>query len=107
MKRPLRGAIDSGQGSGQMRMGENIRLRKDGRYEARYVKGRDENGKIIYGYCYGHSYEEAETKRDALMGREYVMRDLNLLILGAGSHGEEVMELAQSLRVFQKIRFCG
>jgi len=88
-----------------MRMGENIRLRKDGRYEARYVKGRDENGKIIYGYCYGHSYEEAETKRDALMGREYVMRDLNLLILGAGSHGEEVMELAQSLRVFQKIRF--
>jgi len=88
-----------------MRTGENIRLRQDGRYEARYIKERDENGKIIYGYCYGHSYEEAEAKRDALIGREYVMKELNLLILGAGSHGEEVMELAQSLRVFQKISF--
>ena len=88
-----------------MRTGENIRLRQDGRYEARYIKGRDEKGKIIYGYCYGHSYEETEAKRDALIGRAYVMKELNLLILGAGSHGEEVMELAQSLRVFHKISF--
>lgn len=42
-----------------MRTGVNIRKRKDGRYEARYPKGRDAAGKLLYGYCYGHSFEEA------------------------------------------------
>ena len=28
-----------------MKKGDNIRLRADGRYEARYIKSRDENGK--------------------------------------------------------------
>ncbi len=41
---------------------ENIHLRKDGRYEARYPKGRDESGKLIYGFCYGRTYEEAREK---------------------------------------------
>ena len=49
-----------------MKKGENIFLRKDGRYEARYKKGRDEKGKLIYGFCYGKTYEEAQKKaRDA------------------------------------------
>lgn len=30
---------------------------------------------------------------------------MNLLILGAGSHGREIFELAQSLHVFKKIAF--
>ena len=30
---------------------------------------------------------------------------MNLLILGAGEHGQEVKELAQSLRIFNKIGF--
>ena len=38
-----------------MRTGNNIRLRKDGRYEARYIKSRDEQDRIVYGYCYGNS----------------------------------------------------
>ena len=88
-----------------MRTGENIRRRKDGRYEARYIKSRDDNGKIIYGYCYGQSYEEAASKREALLHRGQTIRELNLIILGSGSHGQEVMELAQSLRVFRKISF--
>ncbi len=90
---------------GIMRRGNNIRLRKDGRYEARYIKERDSQGKIIYGYCYGHTYEEAQEKREAISGEYKPMRQLNLLILGAGSHGDEVMELAQDLRVFSKISF--
>ncbi len=45
-----------------MRTGVNIRKRKDGRYEARYPKGRDAAGKLLYGYCYGHSFEEAREK---------------------------------------------
>lgn len=48
-----------------MRTGENIYKRKDGRWEARYRKGRDEQGKIIYGYCYGKTYSEAKTKAEA------------------------------------------
>ena len=45
------------------RRGENIRKRKDGRWEARYVKGRDIDGKIHYGYLYGRSYTEVKDKK--------------------------------------------
>ena len=38
------------------RRGENIRKRKDGRWEARYIKGRKEDGKAIYGYVYTKTY---------------------------------------------------
>ena len=69
-----------------MRTGVNIRKRKDGRYEARYPKGRDAAGKLLYGYCYGHSFEEAREKRDRIMAQR--PREMNLLILGAGGHGE-------------------
>lgn len=88
-----------------MRTGNNIRQRADGRYEARYPKGRDEKGRILYGCCYGRTYEEAEEKRDAILRREKPVREMNLLILGAGSHGQEVYELAQSLGVFRKVAF--
>lgn len=43
------------------RKGENIYKRKDGRWEGRYIKTRDENGSIIYGYCYGKSYKDVKT----------------------------------------------
>lgn len=45
-----------------MRKGENIYLRKDGRWEGRYPKGRKSNGKIKYGYIYGRSYTEVKQK---------------------------------------------
>lgn len=86
-----------------MRRGSNIRQRADGRFEARYAKGRDENGRIIYGYCYGRTYEEAAQKREEAMRRP--AREMNLLILGAGSHGTELKELAKSLNVFRWIEF--
>lgn len=43
-----------------MRKGENIYLRKDGRWEGRYPKGRKLNGRIKYGYVYGKSYQEVK-----------------------------------------------
>ena len=88
-----------------MRTGENIRERKDGRFEARYIKGRDENGKLIYGYCYGKTYQETKAKRDEKTKSQNTLKEMNLLILGAGEHGQEVKELAQSLRIFNKIGF--
>lgn len=49
------------------RRGENIRKRKDGRWEARYVKGRDIDGKIHYGYLYGRSYSEVKDKKTKII----------------------------------------
>ena len=49
------------------RRGESIYHRKDGLWEARYVKEIDATGKKKYGSAYGHSYREAKEKRqDAL-----------------------------------------
>lgn len=45
-----------------MAKGENIFKRKDGRWEARYIKGYELSGKIKYGYCYGKTYKEAKEK---------------------------------------------
>ena len=45
-----------------MAKGENIFKRKDGRWEARYIKGYELSGKIKYGFCYGKSYKEAKEK---------------------------------------------
>ncbi len=45
-----------------MSKGENIFKRKDGRWEARYIKDRTPSGKIIYGFCYGKTYREAKEK---------------------------------------------
>jgi integrase len=47
-----------------MAKGENIFRRRDGRWEARYIKGRELSGKIKYGYCYGKTYREAKEKVD-------------------------------------------
>lgn len=44
--------------------GKNIYQRKDGRWEGRYIKGRTEAGKAVYGYVYAHTYEEVTKKRD-------------------------------------------
>ena len=45
-----------------MAKGENIFKRRDGRWEARYIKGRELSGRIIYGFCYGRTYREAKEK---------------------------------------------
>ena len=88
-----------------MRTGDNIRIRKDGRYEARYIKGRDENGKIRYGYCYGKTYDEVIEKRNFQLEKMTCKRHMNLLILGKGDHGIDAFEIAKLLRVFEKIDF--
>ena len=44
------------------RKGENIYKRKDKRWEARYVKGCTPEGRLQYGYCYGHTYREVKDK---------------------------------------------
>lgn len=53
------------------RRGENIYKRKDGRWEGRYIKGRNQNGKIRYGYIYGYKYSEV---KDQLVLMKYEMQ---------------------------------
>ena len=54
------------------RKGENIFKRKDGRWEARYIKGYDLSGKSKYGFCYGKTYQE--TKEKAMAAFFHVLR---------------------------------
>ncbi|MCI6060829.1 MAG: site-specific integrase [Dorea sp.] len=55
------------------RKGENIYKRKDGRWEGRYIKGRD-GKKAIYGYVYSKSYSDVK-KKLALKRTEYAHTD--------------------------------
>ena len=55
------------------RKGENIYKRKDGRWEGRYIKGRDDK-KAIYGYVYSKSYSKVK-KQLILKRSEYVLED--------------------------------
>ena len=44
------------------RRGENIYKRADGRYEGRYIKGYNINGKAVYGYVYARRYSDVKEK---------------------------------------------
>lgn len=47
--------------------GDNIRKRKDGRWEGRYKKGRTADGSIIYGSVYGKTYKEVKEKMASII----------------------------------------
>lgn len=60
------------------RRGENIYKRKDGRWEGRYIKGRKNDGTILYGYIYRNSYKlvkEQLTIMKAYHYQEYHNKD--------------------------------
>lgn len=52
--------------------GENIYKRKDGRYEGRYVIGKNANGATKYGYVYGRQYTAV---KNALMRKKVLMAE--------------------------------
>lgn len=84
--------------------------RKDGRWEARYKKGVSPEGKTLYGAVYGSTKEDVLKRRSLITGTPEAAEisspmAMNLLILGAGTHGRDVYEIAESLHLFQKIRF--
>lgn len=67
-----------------MRKGENIFKRKDGRWEARYIKGYELSGKAKYGFCYGKSYKEAKEKVSKCKAEIVVGRPVPRLTIGIG-----------------------
>lgn len=50
------------------RKGENIYKRKDGRWEGRYIKCKNSQGKSVYGYVYAPTYKEVRSKLSILKG---------------------------------------
>ena len=50
------------------RKGENIYKRKDNRWEGRYIKCYDNEGRKKYGYIYGASYAEAKERLQKVKG---------------------------------------
>ncbi len=63
------------------RRGENIFKRKDGRWEARYIKGYELSGKVRYGFCYGKTYKEAKEK--AAQCRAALLNNMPLPVKGS------------------------
>ena len=52
--------------------GDNIHKRKDGRWEGRYIIGRDTNGKAKYASVYAKTYAQAKEKLTlAMVYKEY------------------------------------
>lgn len=49
------------------RRGDNIRKRKDGRWEARYIKASNDSHSSQYGSVYGKTYQEVKEKRDRII----------------------------------------
>ena len=80
-----------------MRTGENIYKRKDGRWEARYPKGRHDNGKIKYGFCYGRTYSEAKSKLE--QAKKATTEISVVQIVGAPKFGRICSEWLQSNRL--------
>ena len=89
---------------------KGIYERKEGRWEARFKTGVDGNGKAVYRSVYAKTRDEVLAKRKAILGEEdpeslATNVRLNLLILGAGTHGHDVYEIAKSMHIFYKISF--
>ena len=87
--------------------------RNDGRWEARYIKGYTQDGKVIRSAVYAKTRYAVIKKRQKLLEKskeelaelKKETTQLNLLILGAGSHGQNIKEIAEKLRIFRKISF--
>lgn len=89
---------------------KGIYKRNEGRWEARFKVGINENGRAIYRSVYAKTRDEVIARRRAVTGElpegaGETHLELNLLILGAGTHGKDVFEIAQSLHIFKNIKF--
>lgn len=69
--------------------GESIWKRKDGRWEARYIKGRNQEGKALYGSVYAKTYAEVKHKREVALRR---LKDNPYSVFPAKSLGLVIQE---------------
>ncbi len=81
------------------RKGENIRKRKDGRWEGRYKKGRNISGGIVYGSVYGKTYREVREKLALAVNSEKVT--------GSRSKEKNFQEVLELWMSSNRIRYKG
>lgn len=81
-----------------MRIGAAIYQHTDGRWEARYRKGRKPDGTVIYGSVYGKTYDEAERKRAELL-QELALRAEN----GESEEAAVISEINRNVRDFYAV----
>lgn len=90
-------------------MSERVYQRKNGKWEARYAKGKSASGRMLYGSAFGDTREEAIANRELKLGHNpddpFSGARLNIVILGAGSFGREVKEELEKLHIFNEIVF--
>lgn len=91
------------------RRGENIYKRKDGLWEARYVKEIDAYGKKKYGSVYSRSYQEVKVKRqDALDYLLLNQKPISMRSTSISSLIEEWLFINKSrLKPSTYQRYCG
>ncbi len=92
-----------------MNIGGRITKRADGRYEARYEKGRNPDGSIKYGFCYGKTSDEAEWKRSdaiTLLKNENACADdlhsVLMLYKNASTEAQEDLMLISKIELINK-----
>lgn len=93
-----------------MAKGENIFKRKDGRWEARYIKGREQSGKIKYGFCYGGTYQEAKEKVTKIrisiaMGESVSVKNAKKRISGLSD--EWIQANKNRIKESSYVKYCG
>lgn len=78
------------------RHGENIRKRKDGRWEARIISDYNSDGKAKYRSFYGKSYLEAKEKKNKYLGNKAVcQQDKNISYHNDNSIRNDMVKLDQ------------
>ncbi len=93
-----------------MRMLENITKRKDGRFMGRFPIGRGGDGKLLYQFVYGNTYEEAETKlmigkaieSEYLSGRSVSVKQAYTEWINAAANRVKESSLANYKQKFEK-----
>lgn len=57
------------------RKGENIYKRRDGRWEGRFIKKRNQDNSIQYGYVYASNYKEVKQKLNREKAKSFSVKD--------------------------------
>lgn len=92
---------------------KGIYKRNEGRWEARFRVGVNADGRARYRSVYAQTKEAVIAKRQAAEAEILAAKtrkrptEFNLLIIGAGTHGRDVYEIARSLHVFRKNKLSG
>jgi len=76
----MEGASNYSEVAVMPKSGKNIYKRKDGRWEGRYPKYRDSNGKTIYGSVYGKSCTEAKQRLAAIISAEPLEKPCSIIL---------------------------